>query len=192
MKALKTISIMRSLPILFVFVFSLNTVHAQSFYTETGTAEFTSSVPLHSFTGSSEHLTGMIDLDANTIDFYLDLETLDTGNSKRDKDMLITLETEDYPFAEFFGTLESAFDPESPDIQQVVVTGEFKIHGYKKVVEVEGTLQMTEDGLLVKAAWSIFLDDYDIEPPRLLIMKVDEEQKIEIEALLTPYNEDEQ
>ena len=31
------------------------------YYTDSGHAEFTSSVPLHSFTGESNHLTGMID-----------------------------------------------------------------------------------------------------------------------------------
>ncbi|HCD51041.1 MAG TPA: YceI family protein, partial [Balneolaceae bacterium] len=49
---------------------------AQKFYTETGKAVFTSKVPLHTFSGTSENLTGMIDLDKNTVDFYIDLATL--------------------------------------------------------------------------------------------------------------------
>lgn len=158
-------------------------VNGQTFYTEAGTAKFTSSVPLHNFTGTSESLVGQVNLDESTIDFYIDLETLDTGNAKRDKDMRITLETKDYPFAEFFGQL-SDYDPSSSEEQSVTVTGTFKIHGKEKKVEIDGTLTKTDEGLLVKAAWILNLNDYEIEPPRLLIIKVDEEQEIEINALL--------
>ncbi|MEQ9265323.1 MAG: YceI family protein [Balneolaceae bacterium] len=167
---------------LLLFVPFLN-VDAQTFYTETGTAKFTSSVPLHNFTGTSENLVGQVNLDENTIDFYIDLETLDTGNAKRDKDMRITLETKDYPFAEFFGQL-SNYDPSSSQEQAVTVKGTFKIHGKEKEVEIDGTLTKTGDDLLVKAAWILNLSDYEIEPPRLLIIKVDEEQEIEINAIL--------
>lgn len=159
---------------------------AQSFYSENGTAKFTSSVPLHNFTGSSESLVGMIKLDDMSVDFYIDLETLDTGNAKRDKDMLITLETEKYPFGEFFGEIVSDFDPSSSSEQSVTVKGDFTIHGQSKEIEIDGTITKTQQGLLVKASWILNLDDYDITPPKLLIIKVDEEQDVEIEVLLKP------
>ena len=166
------------------------TAASQTFYSESGTAKFTSSVPLHNFTGASENLTGMVKLSERSIDFFLDLETLDTGNAKRDKDMLITLETEEYPFAEFFGELTTPFDPNSPDIQEAVVSGKFKIHGVENEVRILGSLQMTPEGLLVKASWVLNLKEYKIVPPSLLIVKVDENQKIEIEVLLEPYTEE--
>ncbi len=159
---------------------------AQSYKTESGKAVFISKVPLHTFEGSSDKLVGLIDLDDNTVDFYLDLETLDTGNGKRDRDMRLTLETKKYPFAEFFGKLTSGFDPCSPEVQPVTAKGTFKIHGKEQEIEVDGELQMTEEGLQLKAGWILNLEDYDIKPPRLLIIKVDEEQEIKIEALLKP------
>ena len=171
--------------IIYLFAFAFTSpVFAQSYYSETGTAQFTSSVPLHSFTGTSENLVGMIKLDDMSVDFYIDLETLDTGNAKRDKDMLITLETEKYPFGEFFGKITSEFDPESSDEQPVTVEGNFTIHGQTKEVTIDGTITVTEEGLLVKAGWILNLDDYGIVPPKLLIIKVDEEQAVEIETLL--------
>lgn len=160
---------------------------AQSFFADNGKVVFESSVPLHTFEGSSQLLTGMVDLEANTVDFYLDLETLDTGNNKRDKDMKLTLETEDYPFAEFFGTLENLIDLSSSEPQPVQVTGEFKLHGITRPVDVDGSITVTNEGLLVEASWILLLNDYQIKPPQLLIMKVDQEQKIRINILLTPY-----
>lgn len=174
------------LSLLFVlFAYTIN-VNAQVYKTETGKAVFLSKVPLHDFEGSSDHLIGLINLEDKTVDFYLDLETLDTGNGKRDKDMRLTLETKKFPFGEFFGKLVSDFDTSSSEVQPAKVQGVFKIHGKEKDVEIDGTLQMTEDGILLTAAWILNLKDYEIKPPRLLVIKVDEKQEITINALLTP------
>ncbi len=159
---------------------------AQAYMTESGHAEFTSSVPLHTFTGTSDRLVGKIDLADSTVDFYLDLETLETGIGKRDKDMRTTLETDTYPFAEFFGTLVTPFDPDRRGPQPATVRGEFTLHGVTRSVEIDGTLETTDDGLQVEAAWDINIEDYDIEPPGLLIVRVDEVQRVRIEALLEP------
>lgn len=156
------------------------------FMTETGHAEFTSSVPLHTFTGESDHLVGKIDLSDSTVDFYLDLTTLETGIGKRDRDMRQTLETDEYPFAEFFGELVSSFDPDSEAEQPARVRGEFTIHGVTREIEIEGTAQRTDEGLRVEAEWTINLEDYDIEPPSLLVVRVDEMVDVRIEALLEP------
>ncbi len=178
---------------LLIFAFTLlvyASVPAQTYYAEDGKAVFLSKVPLHSFEGSSENLVGMINLDDKILDFYLDLETLDTGNGKRDRDMRITLNTEEHPFAEFYGTLSSPFDIRNSETQSVIAKGTFKIHGNQQEVEIEGTLQPSGEGLLLKASWILNLTDYNIEPPKLLMIKVDENQEINIEMLLTPYNED--
>jgi len=161
---------------------------AQSYKTETGQAEFESSVPLHSFTGTSEHLVGKITLQDSTVDFYLDLTTLDTGNDKRDKDMRETLETDKYPFAEFFGKLISGFNPDTTGRQEVTVRGEFTIHNITREVTITGTLQKKPDGLLVKAGWTLNMTDYNIKPPGILFYRVEENIDIQIEALLKPIN----
>lgn len=175
---------------LFILFFSAEITRAQNYYTESGTAIFHSEVPLHTFSGTSEHLTGMINLETGIVDFYLDLATLETGIGKRDRDMRQTLETDEYPFAEFYGKLISDFDTTSADAQKAVVEGKFKIHGVEREIMVEGTLQRTDSGLALQAGWILLLKDYEIVPPSLLFVKVDQEQKIEIEALLEPQNPD--
>lgn len=159
---------------------------AQAFTHDQGHVEFLSNVPLHSFTGVSDQLVGRIDLGGNTVDFYVDLNTLDTGNGKRDKDMRKTLDTEQFPFAEFFGSFASAPDPQRAGPQDVEVRGKFTIHGVTKTIRVPGTVTFGPKGLRVQAAWTLRLDDYAIEPPSLLIIKVDEEQAISLDILLKP------
>lgn len=157
---------------------------AQTFITREGTATFTSSVPLHEFTGTSDHLNGMISTVDATVDFFLDLATLDTGNKKRDKDMRRTLEVEEFPFAEFTGTLTSPLDLSQETPQPATVRGEFTLHGITREVEISGTLTPRGEALELAASWTLNLEDYRIEPPRLLVIKVDPEQDIEIRALL--------
>lgn len=159
---------------------------SQSFKTESGHAEFKSEVPLHSFVGSSDHLVGKISLQDSVVDFYLDLTTLDTGNDKRDKDMRETLETEKYPFAEFFGKLVTDFNPDKSSKQKVMVSGEFTIHNVTKETTIQGTLQKTDDGLSVEANWTLDMTDYNIKPPGILFYRVEEKIDIQIKALLKP------
>ncbi|NGP76465.1 YceI family protein [Balneolaceae bacterium YR4-1] len=161
---------------------------SQAFKTESGNAEFKSSVPLHSFAGTSDNLVGRISLQDSTVDFYLDLATLDTGNGKRDKDMRKTLETDKYPFAEFYGKVISGFDPDSSNKQDVTVQGSFTIHDVSREVTINGTLQMRPEGLLVEADWVLNMTNYNIKPPGILFYRVEENIDIQIEALLKPQN----
>jgi polyisoprenoid-binding protein YceI len=161
-------------------------IQAQYFQTETGHAEFTSSVPLHTFTGESDHLTGMIDFDENIVDFFLDLETLKTGNGRRDRDMYSTLNVDDYPFAEFTGSLVSSFDSNSTEPQTVTVTGDFSIHGVSLEKTVDGTLQKRGDDLWLEAEWILDITDFHIEPPGILFYRVRDEMDVRVEAILKP------
>src|SRR6056297_1579187 len=170
--------------ILIIFLLISSSVNAQSFMTEEGDVEFTSSVPLHTFTGTSSQLNGLIDFDKNLVDFYIDLQTLDTGNGRRDQDMYSTLNVEDHPFAEFTGELTTEFNQNSETAQNVSVEGDFTVNGVTRKISVDGELKLNGDVLKLNAGWIINITDYDIEPPGILFYKVDEEMDIEIEAEL--------
>lgn len=172
---------------LVIHIFSMIQVPADSVYmTESGHAEFTSRVPLHTFTGESDHLTGMIDPDSNRVDFYLDLSTLKTGIGKRDRDMYQTLNVDTHPFAEFTGTLDTPIDPDSIDKQTVQATGIFKLNGVESEKSIEGTIEKNGEGFRLEAAFTLSLDEFNIEPPGILFYRVNDIQKVEIRADLRP------
>ncbi|MEX2603438.1 MAG: YceI family protein [Gracilimonas sp.] len=158
------------------------------YYSDSGYAEFTSTVPLHTFTGESDHLTGMIDLNENLIDFYIDLNTLKTGIERRDRDMYQTLNVKDHPFAEFTGSLDSTYSVISDFHQKQSVTaiGEFTINGVIQNLEVEGFLHNQDGNLILVAEWTLSISDYDIVPPGILFYRVNEIQDIKIEVTLKP------
>lgn len=167
-----------------VFIYLAMPLHAQNYYAENGTARFTSSVPFYEFTGTSNQLTGLISISDNLVDFYLDLETLDSGIKKRDKDMRLTLETKKFPFAEFYGNLLDKVDLTETKPQKIRTSGNFSIHGITQEMEVSGEITIEQNILHLTANWVIRLDDFEIVPPSLLIVKVDQIQKISIDIHL--------
>ncbi|MEX0608166.1 MAG: YceI family protein [Balneolaceae bacterium] len=164
-------------------------IQAQSFMSEEGYAEFISSAPLLEFKGKSNNLAGLIDLDENLVDFYIDLNTLDTGISLRNRHMRDNyLETAKYPYAEFTGKIIGTFDPELAEVQPVRVEGIFKIHGAKRELKIDGTIEPKEEGLFLKANWSVLLENYNIKRPQVIFYELADEQKVSISMLLKPVN----
>lgn len=163
--------------------------HAQKYMAEDGKALFTSETPLTTFTGESAVLAGLLDLNINLVDFYLDLNTLDTGIGLRDKHMRKNyLETDKYPFAEFTGKLQaipSSFDKPI----EVTVEGTFKIHGVEREVLIPGSMVKEAGGIRVRAAWELLLQDYQIEIPKVVFYQLSEKQLISIDILLKPNDE---
>lgn len=171
--------------VIITLLFNLNSAQAQSYMSEDGYVEFVSTAPLLEFKGKSDHLTGLIDLDENLIDFYMDLNTIDTEVERRNRDMRNTyLETDKFPFAEFTGELLSSFDPENREKQDVLARGKFKIHGVEREIEVEGTLEPSNDGIKLVASWVVLLEDHNIDRPGILFYELAEEQTVNISILL--------
>lgn len=158
---------------------------SQVYVADDGYVEFVSSAPLLEFKGTSENLTGMIDFDENLVDFYIDLNTLDTGINLRNRHMRESyLETEKFPFAEFTGLLISEFDVENENAQDVSVQGTFTIHGVEKNMDITGTLRKVNEGLQLDASWTVLLDDHDIRRPRVVFYELADEQTVNISILL--------
>lgn len=165
----------------FLFLFLSISSHSQIYQSDNGYVEFVSKAPLLEFKGKSDNLNGLIDLENNLIDFYVDLNTISTGINKRDKDMRSSyLETEKYPFAEFTGIITSKAYNDIEKNEFVTANGVFKIHGVEREIEVKGTLEETFDELVLRASWIIKLSDYDIDRPSILFYELAEEQSINI------------
>lgn len=179
---------MRALLPLFILMSTIAIpMSAQVFGTEKGYAEFESKASIESFKGISRNLTGQLSLADSTIDFYLDLSTIETGITLRDRQMRENfLETETYPFAEFLGKFYNPVDLASHEPQQVFVLGNFTIHGVTKKLELVATLTPTANGTLnASAKWNLTLSDYEIEVPSLLFYRLNEVLNLTVQLELT-------
>lgn len=173
--------------LIFVLLLSISSIHAQTFVGKNGKAVFISDAQLLEFKGTSTQLAGLINLNKNLVDFYLDLNTIDTGIELRNKHMRNRyLETDDHPFAEFTGKLISSLNPQRFKKQQAKVQGTFKLHGVERKMTLTGTITPTKEGLQVNASWNILLETFDIERPSIVFYKLANKQKINISILLKP------
>jgi polyisoprenoid-binding protein YceI len=173
------------LAVLIVSIFEQN-LFAQSFKTETGEVEFLSKASLNEFTGTSNTLNGLVDLDKNLLDFFIDLNTIKTGIGLRDKHMRENyLETKKFPFAEFTGKLDPVPPMTEGQSMNVTARGKFKIHGVERAISVPGKLTMLSDNeMKLEAEFKVLLSDYDIDIPTVVFYELSEEQVVSIKATL--------
>ncbi|KPP96425.1 MAG: hypothetical protein HLUCCA01_11010 [Bacteroidetes bacterium HLUCCA01] len=169
-------------------------LQAQKYFGETGFAEFESRAPALTFTGVSNNLAGLIDLQTGMVDFYLDLTTLDTGIALRNRHMRDSyLNTRNFPFAEFTGTFQ--FNEPAVDTllqpRPVTATGVFTIHGISRDRQVEGTVQFTGDGtgLVLEASFEVALEDHNIDRPRVVFYELSDIQRVRIRIEMEQYDE---
>jgi polyisoprenoid-binding protein YceI len=174
--------------LILLFFLITNVSAAQSYLTTSGNVNFLSKAPLSEFNGVSDQLNGLIDLSQNLLDFYVDLNTLETGIGLRDKHMRDNyLETEKYPFAEFTGKITPIPSLSTGAKSPVTAVGKFKIHGVERDIEVKGTLSKNVKGELeLEAGFEVLLSDYKIPLPKLVFYELAENQKVSIKATLKP------
>lgn len=180
--------------VLFAILFAGTVLNANAHeYTSAeGYVEFVSTAPFLEFKGVSNQLHGLIDLDHNLVDYYVDLNTLETGIRRRDRDMRNSyLETDRFPFAQFTGQLTRGLERiRAGDLPaNVEASGIFTMRGIEREIAVEGTISAGDGGgLLLEASWVIRLEDYDIDRPSVLFYELSEEQIINIRIHLTQTN----
>ncbi|MGY6742391.1 MAG: YceI family protein [Cecembia sp.] len=170
----------------FIFFFLAEKGIAQEYLTERGKVLFISKAPMSEFTGESSQLQGLIDMDKNLLDFYLDLNTLKTGIGLRDRHMRENyLETKKFPFAEFTGQIQEIPDLKTGETVEVKAKGRFKIHGIEREIDVPGTIEKKSNKeLALKAEFKVLLGDYNIAIPKVMFYELAEEQIVKIDAVL--------
>ncbi|WP_194975633.1 YceI family protein [Aquiflexum lacus] len=161
-------------------------VLSQVFKTEKGNVEFLSKASLNEFTGKSSDLNGLVDLEKNLLDFFIDLNTLRTGIGLRDRHMRENyLETKKYPYAEFTGKIGTEINLVVGQSKSVIAKGKFKIHGVEREIEVPGKLTAISDSeLQLEAKFTVLLSDYNIDIPTVVFYELAEDQIVSIRAIL--------
>jgi len=156
--------------------------------------QFISSTTLLDFEGNTSKVDGYLYWEGeslfgknNELYFEVDLNSVKTGNGKRDRDMRgDVLETEKWPSTYFKGTITSFMEEESSGKYNVITKGKIFIHGVEKEIEMPGVIAIKNDEMNIQTTFSIFLEDFNIEAPSLLaFIKVAEEIKLNLSFYLS-------
>ncbi len=153
-------------------------------------AKFISRAPLEEFEGITEDIDGYLYWEDDSLfknnEFYFEvnLNTLDTGIGLRNRHMRERyLETDKWPVASYQGKIVDVAKRDSAGrmVYEVQTQGTFSVHGVERDVEVSGTLEMLEAGVMrIKAAFQIELPDYNIKIPQVMFFKLNKVIKIRV------------
>ena len=112
------------------------------------------------------------------------VRTLVTGNGKRDKDLNKSMESDKYPTIRFELT-QAVAQGALADSMDVVLRGQFLIHGVTKEVELPATLVFLSDGVRVRSTTPLNLKDYEIGGLSKFLGVLKMSEKIEVHVDVT-------
>lgn len=151
-----------------------------------GTLSFDGRATAGNFTGTTTSLSGEMTggdgLSAVRGWVEAPVNTLKTGNNRRDRDLNKSMESEKYPTIRFELTGVTAQDPPS-DSMPVTLQGRFIIHGVTREVSVPARVTFRPDGVSVQGTTPLNLKDYEIGglTKMLGMLKMHEEIVVHVE-----------
>lgn len=155
--------------------------------------KFTSSVTVLTFDGTTDKVDGYLYWEGeemfkekSQVYIEVDLNSVETGIGKRDRDMRDVLNTAEHPATTFTGTFSNATPVEGMEnAWDVTVEGKFSVNGVERDISVPGKITKEDGSLHVVADFMILLDDYNIEAPSIAaFIKVAQEIKLHLDFYL--------
>ncbi|MEE9431561.1 MAG: YceI family protein [Melioribacteraceae bacterium] len=154
--------------------------------------KFISSTTVLDFEGVTSNIDGYLYWEGekmfsgnNELYFEVDINSIETGSGKRDRDMREdVLETDKWQTTYFKGKIISSNSIEK-NKYEIKAVGKMFIHGIENEKEIDAELFFNEGILNVKTNFSVLLKDYKIKAPSLLaFIKVAEEIKLNLNFIL--------
>ena len=155
-----------------------------------GTLSFDGKATLGDFTGTTQTVTGQM-IGAATLSgvrgwVQATVNTLKTGNGRRDRDLNKSMESEIYPTIRF--QLEGVIPEwERGDSAGVMLEGDFFIHGVTRRERFPARIHRSAEGIRLSASLPMNLKDYSIGGlTRFLLFKMHPDIVVHVDLLFAP------
>lgn len=157
-----------------------------AYRTSAGTISFKSDAPLEVISATSKKMDGIIDPDALTFAFSVQINTFEGFNNGLQRQHFYEnyMETNKYPTASFSGKIIEHTDLKTPGTYYVRAKGMLTIHGRTKERIIKTEIISTGNELRAKASFMIPLTDHEIEVPRIVNQKIAQEIAVTVQARL--------
>lgn len=154
------------------------------YITKAGKVNFKSDAPLELIIGFSRNLAGVINADKHTFAFTIPINSFDGFNSALQKEHFREnyLETHKYPDATFQGKMIEIIDLEQTGEYEVRAKGNLDIHGVVHERIIKCQLTVKNQGIRVATQFRVYLQDHNIQIPKVVYQKIAEEITVEVEA----------
>jgi polyisoprenoid-binding protein YceI len=143
------------------------------------------------FVGTTHTVSGTMSGGATLADVrgYVEapVQTLDTDNDRRDRDLNKSMESDQYPMIRF--DLERVVvKSETESGAEVMLGGKLSLHGVTKDVELPSTVERTGPGVRVKTDFPVNLKEYQVKglSKMLGILKMNEDIVVHVDVTFSP------
>ena len=172
--------------ILIFCVFALVAAKSQNaiYKTGDGIINFKSDAPLEVITATSKKMEGIIDADALTFAFSLQVRTFEGFNNGLQRQHFYEnyLETDKYPTATFSGKIIEHVNLKVPGTYTIRAKGQLTIHGRTKERIIKTEIISTGSELKAKSSFIVPLVDHQIEVPRIVNQKIAQEIEVHVQG----------
>ena len=131
---------------------------------------------LHDWIGISNDLNGNVFIDSDNSKYQVEINvpliSFNSNNSNRDSNMLIHTEALTYPNVRFISTNIIV------NQNSAMVEGNLLFHGVTKKIKSTAVIDIA-NGFAAKGSFNINLKDYNVDPPTLMFIKINDIIKIE-------------
>lgn len=178
---------MRKFLLLILIIIPVSGIRAQVFNGKNGSVKLLGKAPKETITASSQTLRAKIDIASREFNFRQNLNqfAFSQGDLQKKDAEEMYWETDKYPNADFKGKIINDVDLSKDGTYNVTAVGKFSMHGVAKDVKVPATIKVSNGILSLNSKLKIFLSDYNIKIPRLVVLKVAEEFEADISLTLT-------
>ncbi len=164
---------MNKIFIILIFISSLIAQNKQLIIDKSySTIEYEGSHFLHNWIGKSHSIIGsiLIDIEKPTnskVDISIPIFSFESNNGNRDSNMLLVVEEFIYPKVRFNSTSISHLDENSYNVR-----GNLRFHGIEKEIILPIEVKIESDFTYFKSTFSVNLNDYNVERPKLLLTPI--------------------
>lgn len=157
-------------------------LNAQIYQASDGEISLKGVAPKETITAISKNLQGKLDPSTREFNFRQSLSqfSFSQGEMQKKDAEEVYWETHEYPHASFKGKIINDVDLTQPGIHRVTAQGVLSMHGVDKDVKIPALVKVTGSLAQVNASFEVFLSDYNIKIPRLVVLKVSEKFEAKI------------
>ena len=169
------------LHVIFSFIVSMF-FQSPTYETSASSVKYSMVHKLHSWEGVSKELKVATKWneqknEIEQISIVVNVATFNSGLSSRDSHMMEVLDGLTYPRI-LFSSSSVQYTPDG-----ILVKGKLQFHGVERMIETKVKLEKQNRKLVFSGSLPVLLEDYKVERPSLLFVKVDNLVKIDFQVV---------
>lgn len=160
---------------IFLLFILVNTANAQKFISKSGTISFFSKTPLEDIYAINNKVGSVYDATTGDLVFQLKVIEFKFNDPLMEEHFNENyLESDVYPKSTFIGKV---IQNKNGD---VTVKGKLTMHGITKEIIANGSLSQDNEIVTIFSEFSVKLEDYEIDIPKIVMYKIAEEIEIKV------------